>query len=90
MKGVEYAGFPGWAADHPVSRSPLITVAALLLALAPGLAAGGVAGCTSVVDPFGYAERQVRHAVALTAVVTEDQSDGRGCRRAESLDSLPA
>lgn len=75
VKGVSYTDFPGWALDHPDLALALVTVAAVLLALL--LAWRPLASrLQEVVDPFGYAERHARHAVAITAVVTEDKPDG--------------
>ena len=75
IKGVEYADFPGWAVGRPDLALALTTVGGLLLALF--LAWRPLASrLQDVVDPFGYAERHARHAVAITAVVTEDEPDG--------------
>jgi fucose 4-O-acetylase-like acetyltransferase len=50
VKAAEYAGLPGWAADHPVLALPVVTVGAVLLALA--LASRPlVHSVTPVVDP---------------------------------------
>jgi fucose 4-O-acetylase-like acetyltransferase len=75
IKGVSYTGFPGWAIDHPDLSLLLTTIGGLLLALL--LAWRPLASrLQDVVDPFGYAERHARHAVAITAVATEDEPDG--------------
>ncbi len=75
VKGVGYTGFPGWAVDHPDLSLALTSVAGLLLALL--LAWRPLASrLQDAVDPFGYAERHTRHAVAISAVVTEDEPDG--------------
>ena len=75
IKGVDYTDFPGWAVEHPDLALALTTVGGLLLALL--LAWRPLASrLQDVVDPFGYAERHARHAVAITAVVTEDEPDG--------------
>jgi fucose 4-O-acetylase-like acetyltransferase len=75
IKGVSYTGFPGWAIDHPDLSLLLTTTGGLLLALL--LAWRPLASrLQDVVDPFGYAERHARHAVAITAVATEDEPDG--------------
>ncbi|MET0525674.1 MAG: acyltransferase family protein [Nocardioides sp.] len=75
IKGVSYTGFPGWAIDHPDLSLLLTTIGGLLLALL--LAWRPLASrLQDVVDPFGYAERHARHAVAITAVVSEDEPDG--------------
>jgi fucose 4-O-acetylase-like acetyltransferase len=65
VKGAEYAGYGSWADAHVVLSFGLTTVAAVLLALL--LASRPVATrLNDVVDPLGYAERHVRHAVDLT------------------------
>jgi fucose 4-O-acetylase-like acetyltransferase len=75
VKGLEFAGFPGWAADHAHLALASVTTGALVLALL--LAWRPVASrLQDAVDPFGYAERHARHAVAITAVVAEDEPDG--------------
>jgi fucose 4-O-acetylase-like acetyltransferase len=75
VKGVSYTDFPAWAGDHPDLSLAVTSVGALLLALL--LAWRPLASLLQeVVDPFGYAERHARHAVAITAVVTEDEPDG--------------
>jgi hypothetical protein len=64
IKGLEYAGYGGWADAHPVPAFVLTTAGAVGLALL--LASRPVAGVLEhVVDPFGYAERHVRRAVRL-------------------------
>lgn len=73
VKGLDYAGFDDWGADHVALGLLLTTLGgvalSLLLAWAP-LASR----LTEVIDPFGYAERHARHAVDLgvTVVVHED------------------
>ena len=75
VKGLSYTDFPGWAVDHTGLSLALTTVGGLMLALL--LAWRPVASrLQDVVDPFGYAERHTRHAVAITAVVTEDEPEG--------------
>ena len=75
VKGVSYTDFPGWALGHPDLALALVTAASLLLALL--LAWRPLASrLQEVVDPFGYAERHARHAVAIAAVVTKDDPDG--------------
>ncbi len=75
VKGVSYTDFPGWALGHPDLALVLVTAGSLLLALL--LAWRPLASrLQEVVDPFGYAERHARHAVAISAVVTEDEPDG--------------
>ncbi len=75
VKGVSYTDFPVWALGHPDLALVLVSAAALALALL--LAWRPLASrLQDVVDPFGYAERHTRHAVAITAVVTEAEPDG--------------
>jgi fucose 4-O-acetylase-like acetyltransferase len=75
VKGVSYTDFPGWAVEHANLSLALASVAGLLLSLL--LAWRPLASrLQDLVDPFGYAERHTRHAVAITAVVTEDEPDG--------------
>ncbi|MGZ8744966.1 MAG: acyltransferase family protein [Nocardioides sp.] len=76
VKSAEYAGYPGWASDHAAVALVLTTLAAVLLAL--GLAWGPVASrLNHIVDPLGYAERNVVDAVALHAVkdAAEDHAE---------------
>lgn len=66
VKGAEYAGFDGWADEHAVIAFGVTSVAAVLLALL--LAWRPVSSrLTHLVDPLGYAERHLNHAVDLTA-----------------------
>ena len=91
VKGADYAGFPEWAADHELAALLLTSAAGVLLALA--LAAGPVASrLQELVDPFGYAERHTRKAVALTGVVadTEAQAEAVADLAAEEGQVLPA
>lgn len=70
VKGASYAGFEGWADEHSLLAFGVTTLAALALALA--LAWKPVSSrLVDLVDPFGYAERHVQHAVDLT--VAKDQ-----------------
>jgi fucose 4-O-acetylase-like acetyltransferase len=70
VKGANYAGVDTWADGHPVPAYAVTTVAAVLLALL--LAWRPVASrLNELVDPIGYAQRHVRHAVDLT--VAKDQ-----------------
>ncbi len=65
VRGLEYAGYGEWAADHPVLAPPLTLVGAALLSLA--LAAPPVSRrLLLLVDPVGQAERQVKQAVELS------------------------
>lgn len=65
IKGAEYAGYGGWADDHPVVAFGLTSVAAVGLALL--LAWRPVAVLLNdAVDPLGLGERHVRRAVDLT------------------------
>lgn len=70
VKGAEYAGWASWAGDNPGISFGVTTVAAVLLALL--LAWRPVASrLQDLVDPLGYAERRVAHAVDLT--IAKDQ-----------------
>lgn len=71
VKGAEYAGYAGWADQHPLPITfAVTTLAAVLLALL--LAWKPLASrLQDLVDPLGYAERHVRHAVDLT--IAKDQ-----------------
>ena len=70
IRGLEYAGYADWAADHLVLAAPVTLVGAGLLALA--LAAPAVSRRLALlVDPFGHAEQQVKQAVELTAVAQD-------------------
>ncbi len=66
VKGAEYAGYPGWTEHHAAVALAITTLAAVGLALL--LAWEPVASrLQDLVDPLGFAERHVRHAVELTA-----------------------
>lgn len=70
VKGADYAGYPGWAADRG-TFGLLVTIAAAI-ALSFLLAWGPVARrLTHLVDPFGYAERRLREAHATVAAKAE-------------------
>lgn len=70
VRGLEYAGYAEWAAAHPVVAPPLTLIGGALIALA--LAAPPVSRRLQLlVDPFGRAEQQVKHAVELTAVAQD-------------------
>jgi len=74
VKGASYAGYGSWADAHAVISFGVTTVAALALALL--LAWRPVASRLShVVDPLGYAERHVRHAVDLAVVKDQVQPE---------------
>ena len=74
VKGAEYAGYPGWAEDNPVISFGVTTLAAVALALL--LAWKPVASrLKELVDPLGYAERHVTHAVDLTAAKDQVQPE---------------
>ncbi|MFT4286784.1 acyltransferase family protein [Nocardioides sp.] len=70
--GARYAGYETWTAAHPLLGLLVTTAAAigvvLLLAWQPVSRV-----LRHLVDPLGYAQRRVRHAVELTAVA--DQVD---------------
>ena len=66
VKGASYSAYPDWAGRYETIAFGVTTLAAVLLALA--LAWRPVSGrLTNLVDPIGYAERHVKHAVDLTA-----------------------
>ncbi|KRC46267.1 MULTISPECIES: acyltransferase family protein [unclassified Nocardioides] len=72
VKGLEYAGFPAWAAEHPVLA--LAAATGFGVAVALGLAAPPVQRTLRhVVDPFATAEQRVGAAVELAAVVREGE-----------------
>ena len=72
VKGAGYAGYATWADAHVVVSFVVTTLSAVLLALF--LAWHPVASrLTELVDPLGYAERHVRHAVDLTAAKDQVQ-----------------
>lgn len=74
VKGVGYAGWDTWSDGHPVISFGVTTLAAIGLALA--LASEPVASrLKEVVDPLGYAERHVKHAVALNVAKDEVQPE---------------
>lgn len=75
VKGLGYTDFPGWAVDHAPLALVVVSVGGLLLSLL--LAWRPLAWrLQDLVDPFGWAERHTRHAVAITAVATEDEPGG--------------
>jgi fucose 4-O-acetylase-like acetyltransferase len=70
VKGLEYSAYPDWAAAHPVLSLPLTTLGAMTLALV--LASQPVARRLGVlVDPVGFAQAHVRHAMDLTRATEE-------------------
>ena len=74
VKSAEYSGYPGWADQHVAVAFGLTSAAAVLLALL--LASRPVASrLTELVDPLGYGERHVRHAVDLTAAKDQLQPE---------------
>lgn len=74
VKGAEYAGFSGWADAHAVLAFGLTTVGAVLLSLL--LASPPVAArLADLVDPLGFGERHVKHAVALAAAKDQVPAD---------------
>ncbi|QWF23699.1 acyltransferase family protein [Nocardioides sp. LMS-CY] len=74
VKGAGYAGFGGWADQHPVIAFGVTTVGAVLLSLL--LAWRPIsARLTELVDPLGYAERHLTRAVALTAAKDQVQPE---------------
>ncbi len=72
VKGLEYAGYEEWAADHPLLG--LLLATAIGLALSLGLAAPPVARrLEHLVDPFGAAQGRVVEAVDLAIVPTRTE-----------------
>jgi len=72
VKGLEYSAYPDWAAAHPVLSLPLTTLGAMALALV--LAWQPVARRLGVlVDPVGFAQAHVRHAMDLTRATEETE-----------------
>jgi fucose 4-O-acetylase-like acetyltransferase len=70
VKGAGYAGWAGWADDHAILGFGITTTGAVLLSLA--LAWHPVSSrLTHFVDPLGYGEKHLHHAVDLT--VAKDQ-----------------
>lgn len=66
IKGAGYAGFTEWAEGRLLIAFAITTVGAVLLSLT--LASPPVARrLTDVVDPLGFGERHVKHAVGLAA-----------------------
>jgi fucose 4-O-acetylase-like acetyltransferase len=72
IRGLGYSAFPDWAAAHPVLSLPLTTLGAvglaLLLAWQPVSRRLGV-----LVDPVGFAQGHVRHAMELTRATEETE-----------------
>lgn len=69
IKGADYAGYPDWAAAHPLVALALTTLAAVGLSLL--LACRPVAGLLQhLVDPIGYAQGRMGHAVHLHGMAT--------------------
>jgi len=89
VKGASYAGYGSWADDHAVVAFAVTTVAGVVLALL--LAWSPVATrLNHVVDPLGYAERHVRHAVDLTVVKDQVQPEVQAEIEAVTEPSVPA
>ncbi len=81
VKGLEYAGYEEWAADHALAALLLATAIGLVLSL--GLAAPPVARrLEHVVDPFGGAQRRVVATVDLA--ITPTRTERRVERHARS------
>ena len=77
VKSALYAGYGGWADDRGWISLPVTTALAVLVALV--LASPPVAGRLNVlVDPLGFAERQVDDAVDLRAGYREVSADVAG------------
>lgn len=76
VKGLEYSAYPDWAAAHPVLSLPLTTLGAMALALV--LASQPVARRLGVlVDPVGFAQAHVRHAMDLTRATEETEEHAK-------------
>jgi fucose 4-O-acetylase-like acetyltransferase len=74
VKGLQYAGFEDWIDGHPWLGLQIATLAGVVITL--GLAAAPVRRLLEhVVDPFGTAEKEVRQAVGLAAVVQEHEQE---------------
>ena len=72
VKGADYAGFDDWADGHAVIAFGITTIGAVALALL--LAWEPVSSrLKELVDPLGYAERHVAHAVELAVVKDQVQ-----------------
>jgi fucose 4-O-acetylase-like acetyltransferase len=70
IRGLGYSAFPDWAAAHPVVSLPLTTLGAVALALL--LAWHPVSRrLGALVDPVGFAQDHVRHAMELTRATEE-------------------
>ena len=74
VKGLEYTGYASWGEGHALISFGITTVGAVALALF--LAWRPVASrLQDLVDPLGYAERHVGHAVDLTVVKDQVQPE---------------
>jgi len=72
IRGLGYSPFPDWAAAHPVVSLPLTTLGAVALALL--LAWHPVSRrLGALVDPVGFAQDHVRHAMELTRATEETE-----------------
>jgi fucose 4-O-acetylase-like acetyltransferase len=89
IKGAEYAGFMGWADEHPALSLPLTTLAAVGLSLL--LAWRPVARVlTHAVDPLGYAERRVKEAVQLSEAPAQADQIAMVVQEAAAEEALAA
>ncbi len=89
VKAAGYAGYDGWAGDHEVVAFGLTTLAAVGLALL--LASRPVASrLQDVVDPLGYAERHVSHAVDLTVAKDQVQPEVQAELEVAAVGEAPA
>lgn len=89
VKGAEYAGFMGWADGHAVLAFGITTLAAVLLSLL--LAWTPVASrLNHLVDPIGYAEKHVKHAVDLTVAKDQVQPEVQAEVDAATEDAMSA
>lgn len=84
IKGVQYAGYPDWAAEHPLVALVVTTLGAVVLALL--LACRPVAGFLQhLVDPVGYAQGRMGHAVHLHSVATRVEHRAARHRRSREV-----
>lgn len=87
VKGLQYAGFPEWSDAHPWLGLVAATVGGVAITFA--LAAAPISRrLEHVVDPFGTAERAVDDAVALAAVVREQEREQDREQEQVSIEAL--
>lgn len=91
--GARFAGYESWTAAHPVAGFVVTTIAGVALTLL--LAARPVARVLGhAVDPLGYGERRMKHAVEVTVVADRVESEdldhaGEPVRPTESGERTP-